>query len=358
MFFGKKQSPTPNADREPAFHEVPWIRTLIRLCVVLLVLAGLIESYQALKAYGNRVVEKEFTPEPNGIEKVTLSAELMNRPAWLDKTILDQIFSETQTFATRDEATYNRLLNPLDKDILKEIAENYTGTDADGAGGVNHWTLRDNAWIKKINEVRRVISKDRKSETIQIYADYRQPAAWVQHDEKFYLIDADFIRLPGEYSLADRKATDGLMAINNVDLPDGAKSVPQPSESWQTDDLAAAMKLVDLLHTQPFASQIASINMANFQGRKDPLQPWIVFDTIWPTADGNPRIVDWGRSLGDEKFYEVSSAAKVKALNEIYLRFSRIDANRDYVDIRTEQVRLPKLATETDMPSTPVAARD
>src|SRR5262249_54422808 len=148
------------------------------------------------------------------------------------------------------------------------------------------------------------------------------------------LVDSDFVRLPGEYSLADRKATAGLMAISNVDLPDGAggnKIVPQPSESWQTDDLAAAMKLVDLLHAQPFAAQIASINMTNFQGRKDPLQPWILLDTIWPATDGKPRAVRWGRSLGDEKFYEVSSAAKVKTLDELYLRFSRIDANHDYV---------------------------
>ena len=340
MFFGKKNNFT-GREREPRFYEVPWIRSLISLCVVLLVIAVLIESYHAVKAYGNRVVQAEFTEQTNalGAEKIALSAELMNKPAWLDPAILNTIFAETQTFAARDQATYNRLLNPLDKDVLREIADNYTGTDA---GGVNHWTLRDNAWIKKINEVRRVVSKDRKSETIEIYAEYRAPAAWVQVGQKFYLIDDEFVRLPGEYSLADRNATAGLMAITNVDLPGGAKTVPQPSEGWNTEDLRAGMKMVDLLHGQRFVGQIASIDMANYTGRKDTLKPWILLNTTFAAADGSPRVVRWGRSIGDEKFYEVSAAAKVQALNEIFLRFARIDANHDYVDIRTEQVLLPK----------------
>jgi hypothetical protein len=324
MFFGKKNN-LNGAEREPRFYEVPWIRSLISLCVVLLVIAVLIESYHAVKAYGNRVVRDEFTEQTNalGAEKIALSAELMNKPAWLDPAIL----------------TYNRLLNPLDKDVLREIADNYTGMDA---GGANHWALRDNAWIKKINEVRRVVSKDRKSETIEIYAEFRSPAAWVQVGDKFYLIDDEFVRLPGEYSQADRNATAGLMAITNVDLPGGAKTVPQPSEGWNTEDLQAGMKMVDLLHSQRFVGQIASIDMANYTGRKDTLKPWILLNTTFAAADGNPRVVRWGRSIGDEKFYEVSAAAKVQALNEIFLRFARIDANHDYVDIRTEQVLLPK----------------
>jgi hypothetical protein len=333
-------------EREPRFYEVPWIRSLISFCVVLLVIAALIESYHAAKAYANRVVVQEFTEQPNalGAEKIALSAELMNKPAWLDPAILNTIFAETQNFAARDQATYNRLLNPLDKDVLKELADNYTGTDA---SGVNHWTLRDNAWIKKITQVRRVVSKDQaghKSETIEIYAEFRSPAAWVQSGDKFYLIDDAFVRLPGEYSLADKNATAGLMAITNVDLPEGKKEVPLPSASWTTEDLAAGMKMVDLLQKQRFVGQIASIDMANFKGRKDALKPWILLNTTFAAADGSPRVVRWGRSIGDEKFYEVSAAAKVQALNEIFLRFARIDANHDYVDIRTEQVLLPKAA--------------
>jgi hypothetical protein len=263
----------------------------------------------------------------------------MNKPSWLDPAILNQIFAETQTFAARDQATYDRLLNPLDHDVLNALAANYTGTDAEG---VNHWTLRDNAWIQRITEVRRVISPDRKSESIEVYADYRQPAAWVACKDKFYLLDKQAVRLPGEYSFEDRKATAGLMAISGVELPAGMTAVPKPSETWSGDDLAAGMKLAEFLRGQSFDGQVASIDMANFRGRVDKNAPWILLDTIWPAADGKPRVINWGRPVGEESFYEVNAAAKLKALNGIYLRFSRIDADRDYVDIRTDEVRLPK----------------
>ncbi len=343
MFFGRKEKTAAvGSPKEPAFYEIPWIRALIRLCVVLLVVAVLIESYRKAEQYANKVVKREFND--GGVnEKITLTAQLMNKPAWLDKAITDQIFLETQNFAAQDQATYDRLLNPLDHDVLQEIAANYTGTDAQG---VNHWTLRDNAWIKRITEVRRVISADRKTETIEIHAEYRQPAGWVVYGDKFYLVDSEFVRLPGEYSLEDRKATSGLMAISGVDLPGASQKVPEPSEAWATEDLAAGMKLVDFLKGQPFISQVASVDMANYRGRKDKGQPWILLDTIWPAADGKARVVQWGRPLGEESFYEVKASAKLKALNEIYIRFNRIDADRDYVDIRKDEVLLPKLAAQ------------
>ncbi len=321
--------------------------------MVLLVIAALIEAYRKAEQYASKVVKKEFN-DAGGSEKITLTAKLTNRPSWLDKTIVDQIFQETQNFAARDQATYDRLLNPLDHDILQEVAANYTGVDVKG---VNHWTLRNNAWIKRIDAVRRVMSADRKSETIEIDAEFRQPAAWVEYGDKFYLVDSEAIRLPGEYSAEDRKSTVGLMAINGVDLPAGAKGVPQPSEAWKTDDLAAGMKLVDLLRGETFVAQIAAVDMANFQGRKDDKLPWILLDTIWTTADGKPRVVNWGRPVGEENFREIKAVAKLKALNAIYTRFSRIDADRDYVDIRWDEVRLPKLAAQSDSVAPPAAPR-
>ena len=68
------------------------------------------------------MVKKEFDDAGPGKTKIVLSAKLMNKPAWLDPAILNQIFAETQTFAARDQATYDRLLNPLDHDVLQEIA--------------------------------------------------------------------------------------------------------------------------------------------------------------------------------------------------------------------------------------------
>ena len=109
----------------------------------------------------------------------------------------------------------------------------------------------------------------------------------------------------------------------------------------------AGMQLADILRRQPYASQIGAINVANMGGRRDAMAPWIVLETIYSTAAGMPRVVDWGRPPGEESFYEVKSDVKLKTLGEIYQRFNRIDANWDYVDIRTEVIRLPKLALGT-----------
>ena len=62
-------------------------------------------------------------------------------------------------------------------------------------------------------------------------------------------------------------------------------------------------------------------------------------------ATGEPRTIWWGRPIGQEKYYEVAAAAKVKTLGELNLQFGRIDAGRDYVDIRTENIWLPRVAS-------------
>jgi hypothetical protein len=120
------------------------------------------------------------------------------------------------------------------------------------------------------------------------------------------------------------------------------------------------MSLAQTLRTQRYASQIAAIDVSNFAGRKDPREPWIVFQTIWAGADGSPRVVQWGRPMGQEKIYEVQASWKLKSLGELYLRYARIDADRDIVDIRTEVILLAKPAPRPEdisaMPAKPPRA--
>jgi hypothetical protein len=344
--FRKKTDAAPF--QEPPETSRSWLQSVLTLCVVLVLIAGMIEVYRrVVDRYATKVVETQS-------EKIAVSARLMDMPKWLHPDILKSIVGETAALAGRDAATYDRFRNPLDQDILREIHDNYVGTDQNG---VNHWAQGNNAWIKKITKIERVISPDRKSQVIEIFAEYRQPAAWIESGGKYYLIDPEFVRLPGEFSLEERKAASKLMLITGVDLPhaeNAAPALPVPSAPWNTDDVAAAMKLVPLLKDQPYADQVLAIDMTNFEGRKDRLQSWILLRTDRPAADGTPSCVMWGRTPGKSTFYEVSDAAKLKALSDLFMRFNRIDADHDYVDIRTEQVRLPKLATQAD--PTPAAS--
>ena len=336
-------APLAPAPAQPRFWNTRAFQTLVSFGSVLSVIIVCAVLYSRTITYGKHIVEAH---------PVDARIEIANAPAYLDRPIINALLDEAYQFAQKDDATYNRARNTLDDSILREIAGLYTSMPAAGGQPQNRQAVGYNAWIKRIIQVRRDVAADKSIQAIQIFAEWRQPFAWVRVNDALYLIDADATRLPGDYHLEDR-ARSKLLAITGVDLPliAGKPAIPEPGQIWTAGkdgalgaDLIAGMQLAALLRHQQFAPQIDALDMANHDGRRDPLAPWILLDTVWRTANGAPRVVQWGRPIGEERFYEVPSEAKIKTLNEINLRFSRIDAGRDYVDIRTEVVRLPKLA--------------
>ena len=330
----------------PRIWKRRWFQGLLSVLSVVTVVGVCAEMGRRANTYGKHVVESK---------PVDARIEISNPPAYLDRAIVNSLLEESYNFAQKDEATYNRARNVLDGAILREFADLYTGTETVDGKTQPRQQVGYNAWIERITEVRREVAKDKSQQTIQIMVQWRQPEAWVRVGDKLCLIDAQGTRLPGDYRPEDRPRS-RLLVITGVDAPSGG--LPQPGEKWVSgkngamgDDMLAAMELVDRLKRQPFALQIDAVDMTNFGGKKDAKGPWITLQTIWQAADGSARMVMWGRPVGDEKYYEVQADVKLKTLNEIYQRFSRIDAGRDYVDIRTEVVRLPKLAAVPESPS-------
>jgi hypothetical protein len=307
-------------------------------------------AYGRMTRFGTRVVEAQ---------PVDARIEIANPPAWLDRRIVSSLLDEAYQFAGHDVETYNRVRNLLDSAVLREFANLYTGTSVENGQTVSRQTIGYNAWISKVNQVRRATATGQEMQTIQIVAEWRQPAAWVRvykNGEPFlYLMDSEGTRLPGEYRAADRGKSP-LMVIGGIDLPKNgtAPFIPAPGEKWfanstaMGEDLAAGLQMVLLLEKQKFAAQIAAVDVTNFNGRRDDRGPWILLETVFPTATGTPRVVQWGRPPGQEKYYEVQAPAKLKTLKDLYARFNRIDANRDYVDIRSDVIRLPKLAIQAE----------
>jgi hypothetical protein len=333
-------------------YKTPWVRGFLIICGVLLLVAAGIEGYKRLDRYANDAVEKRAAQLP-------VSIQLKDTPAWLDPAILSDILQTTVDLARRDEATFQRFQNPLDSGILDEIPAQYAA----------HLSDRANAWLKRINRIQRVADAAHNQQRIEICAEYRKPVAWVavpvlasgeriatakamgdlaqcrdrQVQRRYCLVDADLVRLPGDYSEADRKAMAGLMAIYGVD-----EEVPRPGAAWGAPELVAGLKLAETLKGEPYAGQIRAINVSNYTARIRADWPQITLETVWLTPEQLPRMVYWGRPVGEHSFYEVSTEAKLKALGNLFARFSRIDAGRDYVDIRTEQIRVPKLAAQGD----------
>jgi hypothetical protein len=347
LFGSRGERPSADSAKD-GFLQSRWFRTLLTFCSVLVVVAVCIEIYRRANNYGARVVEAR---------PVEARIEILNPPAWLDRRIITALLDESYAFAQKDEATYDRARNILDNEVLHEIADLYTGSDTVDGKSVSRQTHGYNAWISGITEVRREIAKDNSMQTITIRAQWRSPMAWVRAGDSFYLIDADGVRLPGEYPAANREAR--LMVLTGIDQPmaDGKPAVPQPGETWtggtsgqRGEDQLAGMKLIATLRGRAFAGQIDAIDLANFKGRKDPLAAWILLDTIWRTANGTPRVIQWGRPVGQEIYYEVPARAKLQALDAIYERFKRIDAGRDSVDVRWEGASGSKMASDAEEP--------
>jgi hypothetical protein len=353
MFGMKRESST-----EPTgFLKARWFRALVTFCCVLLVVAVCFEVYRRAVNYGTEVVQAR---------PVEARIVMQNPPAWLHREIVRKLLDEAYAYVQKDEATCNRARNILDSDVLQQIANVYTGADVVAGKTISRQSKGFNAWVKRITKVQRNISKDESSQIIEIYAEWRAPYAWVKANggsgDMLYLIDADGTRLPGDYPVSDRNATK-LMVITGVDLTSGGKPmIPAPGERWVAvagdppgDDLLAAMKLVDTLKGERFVGQIDAIDMTNFNGRKDARSAWIVMPTVWKTADGTQTVVWWGRPVGAESFYEVHAPTKINVLNELFLKFNRIDAGCAYIDIRDETLRVPNLASQAD--SSEAAAR-
>jgi hypothetical protein len=332
-----------------SFWKQPGTQTMLSVVAVLAVIAACAAAYMRATHYGSEVVESHL---------VDTRIEISNAPAYLDRRIVNMLLDEAYQFAQKDEATFNRVRNTQDREILGEFARLYTDTQpAAEVGGtpVKRQSQGFNAWIEEVTLVRREVARDKSVQTIQLHAKWRQPVAWVRVGENLYLIDAAGTRLPGEYRREDRVGN-RMMVLAGVDLPagggGGSAAVPAPGEKWSSgkdggmgEDLTAGLKLAGLLGKADFAGQIEAIDMSNVGGRHDALAPWIKLETIWQTATGTPRTIWWGRPIGQEKYYEVAAAAKVKTLGELNIQFGRIDAGRDYVDIRTENIWLPRVAT-------------
>jgi len=351
-----------------------WFKILVTICGVALVVALCIEVYARLEKRGQRIV---------AAHPVDARIEISNPPVWLDRRIVASLLDEAYQYVQKDRATYDRARNVLDAALMTEIAGVYTGSRTVDGKQQNGQEVGYNAWIRKVTEVRRDQGKDKTEQTIRISAEWRVPAAWIRVDapaasapatlpdgatlvtrpSAFYLVDTEGVRLPGEYHAADRTGA-GLMTITGIEMPaDGADAVPAPGQKWTPgkgtvlgDDLTAGMQLVDALRRQRFARQIDAIDMSNFKGKKDVQAAWIELETVWRKADGSPRTVEWGRPIGEEKYYEVQAPVKIQRLNNFYAQFNRIDAGRDYVDIRFDWTMLPKIASEAPETAAPAAA--
>lgn len=174
-------------------------------------------------------------------------------------------------------------------------------------------------WVKSVDRV-----TVRPDGILAIKCTFREPVAYVQHEEACYLVDRDGVLLPGWYRVEDC-ATSKLLLITGV--KQGPPGVGYP---WIGNDLQSGLKLASLISGRSFRNQVDRIIVTNYEGRVDRKRPYIELAT-----DRAGSRIWWGQSPISEDGTETTADQKLALLDWMFHQHGRIDLNRAYVDIRT-----------------------
>lgn len=221
-----------------------------------------------------------------------VTVHLINAPPWLSEAALEDLRS------------VGRLVEGprwLETSALRDVRDALLGS----------------GWIAGVDRVVR-----RSGGVLEVACRYRQPAALVACDGRLYLVDADGRRLPGTYA-----ASDGWTVIQGVRTPP-----PPVAQPWNDPALTAALNLWRLLSREPFAHQVAAINVENYGGRVDREAHHIRLQTRVDETGALGGLILWGSAPGEET-EEPTAADKVRVLRANYQRHGRIDAGARWIDL-------------------------
>jgi hypothetical protein len=83
--------------------------------------------------------------------------------------------------------------------------------------------------------------------------------------------------------------------------------------------------------------------LSNYGGRVDRMEAYLVLVTKYGTQ------VKWGRPWGVDTFVEIRPEVKLDTLRRIVARWGRVDAGKQWIDIRYEGIReAPPPTTQAD----------
>jgi hypothetical protein len=174
--------------------------------------------------------------------------------------------------------------------------------------------------------------------SVWVKARWRKPVALVdipEDREKIYA-DEDLVVL--DYMPMPHLA---IPEIKGVDL----KRRPSPGQVFNQPDLAAGVALAVLLNRMdaevmlknPLLDHIASIDVRNFKGRKNPREPHIVL-----RSKDDTQII-WGAELGEwTKYAEATDEQKLAKLYAYYRDYGSLSAGAKYINLRDPQDKIPR----------------
>ncbi|HEX4055527.1 MAG TPA: hypothetical protein VHX86_14780 [Tepidisphaeraceae bacterium] len=297
-----KRSASAPSRKSSASSELRW-RIALHAMIFIIFASAVVCLFRISEIY----VDRRLT-FPTRPPKVVLA----DRPQWMSDFLAEQIVKSIQPIG---------LHSAFDRQLLVNTEK----------------SLVVSPWVRHVDEVRRVYDQ-KPGDTVEIVCDYRAPAALVQWGQYYWLVDDHGVKLPEQYT-ADLlpKIVLGADGKVNIRIIDGVSHAPcESGRTWQGDDLAGGLEMARLIAGQDWANQIRAIDVSNFAGRHDPRNAQIVLITQFGTQ------LRWGRvPSATDAFVEVSAAQKLAAIENIYRKNNRVDADQPWIDVRFDQVTCP-----------------
>ena len=276
----------------------PGLMGIFKVFAAIFILVAIGIGFVSLNKYVKKAVP---------VSQMTAMLELVDVPVWVNEPLKEKIY--------RAAIAYGEDLK-LDEDAAKSVQQNIEALVA--------WM--DDVKVRTTND--RLIIEGR----------WRRPLALVENGPRSFYVDdelvvLDFVPMPN-------------LPIVNVKGLSTAADVPPPGEVWPLDDLAAAIIILTKLDQmdefitpeKPLLYKIDSINVSNFNGRRNSREPHITLYT-----KDNTKII-WGAEFGTwQRYLEAPDEEKLTNLYNYYKEHNATLSNVKYIDLRSQQynVSLP-----------------
>jgi hypothetical protein len=174
--------------------------------------------------------------------------------------------------------------------------------------------------------------------SVLVKAQWRRPVALIEKSgEKFY-VDKDLYALDYMPSMTDLC----IVEVKGVSM----SFPPVPGKRIDCNDLAAAVKLINLLYVMdfkyyagknPILERISHVDVSNYKGRKNRHESHIILSS----KDGAE--IRWGAELGDWTMnLESNDADKLTKLYVYFHENGSLGSGVKFIDLRNPEDRVPQ----------------
>ena len=268
----------------------PWLSRLALRTAAIIILAAVVGfAFSYMEKHVQDITQDR---------QVKLSVRLANSPLWLPNDLYREICYSAQIRA-------DNLL--LDKTLTQQWFAN----------------LRSNPWVKSVNKIHKHYDG-----LVEIDCEIREPIASVKKNGKLFYVDLEGVLLPAHH------INKHLVRLRGAD-----SSLPEPGQAITSPQLIAGIEVLQLIRhvderlspQNRLWSELASLDVANFEGRLDPAKSQLTLYTKGKTP------VRWGAPVGKSlAYYEAEEKIKLDTLYRQFKHTGSLDRYQ-YVELRNQR---------------------